>query len=65
MANNNPKDLIKASDARQIIGVSHAKMSQLIKDGVVRHYSDPLDKRVKLVSRSEIAALRPVLSEAA
>lgn len=65
MSENSPKDLIKASDARHLIGVSHAKMSQLIKEGVIRHFTNPLDKRVKLVSKSEVVALTPKLSEAA
>jgi hypothetical protein len=32
-------------------------MAQLIKNGVIRHFTDPLDKRVKLVSREEVLAL--------
>jgi DNA-binding MarR family transcriptional regulator len=33
-------------------------MAQLIKDGLIRHFPDPLDKRYKLVSRSEVLSLR-------
>lgn len=65
MKTTDPNDLIKASDARHLIGVSHAKMSQLIKEGVIRHFTNPLDKRVKLVSKSEVIALSPKLAEAA
>jgi hypothetical protein len=33
-------------------------MAQLIKDEVVRHFPDLLDKRVKLVSESEVLSLK-------
>lgn len=60
-----PQDLITATEARRLISVSHIKMAQLIKNGVVRTYSNPLDRRQKLVSRAEVLALRPVRAEAA
>jgi hypothetical protein len=40
-------------------------MSRLIKDGVIRHFPDPLDRRVKLVSRVEVLALKMPRAEAA
>jgi hypothetical protein len=33
-------------------------MSQLLRDGAIRHFPDPLDKRVKLVSESEVLSLK-------
>lgn len=56
--NNKPLDLIPTTEARRLLGISSVKMAQLIKDGFVRHFSDPLDKRVKLVSRNELLNLR-------
>lgn len=53
-------DLIPITEARKLIDVSPAKMSQLLKDGVLRCFSDPLDKRVKLVSESQVLQLRKV-----
>jgi hypothetical protein len=56
---NTPNDLIAASEAQRLLGVSHAKMAQLIREGTLRHFPNPLDRRVKLVSRSEVLALKP------
>jgi hypothetical protein len=60
-----PSDLITVAEARDLLGVSHTKMSQLVKRGVVRHFPNQLDGRVKLVSKSEVLALMPKRAEAA
>jgi hypothetical protein len=65
MQHERPTDLIPVKDARALIGVSHTKMTQLIRDGVVRTYPNVLDKREKLVSKVEVLALRPYRAEAA
>jgi predicted DNA-binding transcriptional regulator AlpA len=54
-----PDDLLAASEAQRLLGVSHAKMAQLIREGTLRHFPNPLDRRVKLLSRSEVLALKP------
>ncbi len=54
-----PSDLISTFEAQQLLGVSRPKMSRLIKEGQVRHFPNPIDKRVKLVSRAEVLALIP------
>lgn len=54
-----PTDLITAAEARALLGVSAVKMAQLLKDGYIRHFPNPLDKRVKLVSKSEVEKLIP------
>jgi hypothetical protein len=56
---NRPNDLMAVSEAQRILGVSHAKMAQLIREGILRYFLNPLDRRVKLVSRSEVLALKP------
>ena len=60
-----PIDLITASEARRLLGVSAVKMAQLIKDGILRHYPNALDRREKLVSKAEVLALKPPRAEAA
>ncbi len=60
-----PDDLIKTAEAQKLLAVGKVKMTQLIKDGIVRYYTSPLDKRVKLVSRAEIIALKNEVREAA
>jgi hypothetical protein len=56
---NTPKDLITAVEARKILGVSTKKMAELLRNGTLRHFSNQLDRREKLVSKSEVLALIP------
>jgi len=53
-----PNDLIPVTEARSMLRISPAKMSQLLKEGVIRYFPDQLDKRVKLVSEAEVLSLR-------
>jgi hypothetical protein len=55
---DSPTDLIRVSEARKLISVSRIKMAELIRDGHLRHFSYPIDRRVKLVSKSEVLALK-------
>ncbi len=65
MEQEKPADLILVKDARALIGVSHTKMTQLIREGVVKTYPNVLDRREKLVSKAEVLALKPRRAEAA
>jgi hypothetical protein len=65
MENTQPNDLIAVAEAQRLLGVSHAKIAQLIRTGLIRHFSNPLDGRVKLVSKAEVEALKPKRAEAA
>ena len=65
MLENRPTDLIPVSEARRLLGVSPAKMSQLIREQVIRHFPNPLDKRVKLISKGELLALKPARADQA
>ena len=60
-----PKDLITTYEARCLLEVSHTKMAQLFRDGILRHFPNPLDRREKLVSKAEVLALKPDRAEAA
>jgi hypothetical protein len=60
-----PTDLITTTEARKLLGISSATMTKLIRNAVVVTYSDPMDSRVKLVSRAAVLALRVPRSEAA
>lgn len=53
-----PTDLISVTEARRLIGVSRIKMAELIKKNVIQHYPYPVDRRVKLVSKGEVMALK-------
>jgi excisionase family DNA binding protein len=59
MERRTPKDLISTAEAQQLLGVSRPKMSRLLKEGALRHFPNPIDRRVKLVSRTEVLALIP------
>ena len=61
---NMPKDLITAAEARALLGVSRLKMTRLLAT-TLRHFPDPLDNRKKLVSRTEVLALKVPRAEAA
>jgi hypothetical protein len=51
--------LITIAEARELLGVSKAKIAQLIKSGVLEVVGrDLLDQRVKLVRRADVEALR-------
>jgi hypothetical protein len=58
MPSKQPADLITTSEARELIEVSAVTMARLIRDGIIRTFPDPLDRRVKLVSRAEVLALK-------
>jgi hypothetical protein len=60
-----PTDLVTTTEARKLLGISSATMTKLIRNAVVVTYSDPLDSRVKLVSKTAVLALRVPRSEAA
>jgi hypothetical protein len=60
-----PSDLIKVTAARKLMGVSPMKMAQLIKDGILHTFDNPLDRRVKLVSRAEVDSLLDMREKAA
>jgi hypothetical protein len=60
-----PSDLIPATEARRLLGISTFKMAKLIKEGVIRTYLNPLDGREKLVSKAEALSLIPNRAEAA
>lgn len=53
-----PKDLIPSTEARSLLGVSPAKMSSMLRDKVLQYWTNPLDKREKLVSRAEVLSLQ-------
>lgn len=49
---------LKLTEARRFLGISFAKMTALVSSGVLPFEEDPLDRRVKLVKRTDLEALR-------
>lgn len=60
-----PKDLIPSQEAMKILGVSTKTMAKLLLERTLRHYTKPLDRRVKWVSRAEVEKLRDTYEAAA
>ncbi len=58
MQSKQPTDLISVTEARRLLGVSRIKIAELVKKNVIRTFPYPLDRRVKLVSKAEIEALK-------
>jgi hypothetical protein len=50
-------ELVTVAEARRILGISANKMSALIGSGALPYEQDPLDRRVKLVKRSDVEGL--------
>jgi excisionase family DNA binding protein len=53
-----PKEWITTTQATAYLGVSSKTMSRLIRDGVIKTYDHPLDRRKKLVRLSDLSALK-------
>jgi excisionase family DNA binding protein len=51
-------DRMTVTEAMQALGVSKAKIARMIADGELHAEPDPLDKRFKLIPRSEVDAVR-------
>ena len=59
MRNKQPDDLIAVAEAQRLLGVSHATVAKLLREGALRYFPNPLDRREKLVSQAEALALKP------
>lgn len=49
---------MKLSLAHKFLKVSHAKLTSLIKAGVIPYERDPLDHRVKLIRKADLEKLK-------
>ncbi len=53
-----PPEKLKLTQAREFLGISFAKMTALVSSGTLKVEEDPLDRRVKLVRRADLEALK-------
>lgn len=60
-----PNDLIPSQEAMRILGISTKTMAHLLKEKIIKHYTKPLDRRIKWVSRAAVERLRNTYQEAA
>lgn len=51
-------ETMTVTEARVLLGISRAKMADLLATGVLSYEPDVLDKRLKLVKRADVEALR-------
>jgi excisionase family DNA binding protein len=59
------RDLMTVGEARDYLGVGKVKMAKLIKDGVLPTEPDPLDKRIRLIKRTDVEQLAERSSKSA
>jgi excisionase family DNA binding protein len=52
------KEWMKTTEATRYLGVSTATMARMIRDGRIKTYQHPLDRRKKLVRRDEVIYLK-------
>ena len=57
--------LITVGKARERLGVSNHTIARLVREGKLKTYPNPLDKRQKLVDAAEVERLRPPLEDEA
>jgi hypothetical protein len=50
-------EFISVKEARDLLGVSEPKMAQMLRDGVLKWEPNLLDKRGKVVRRTDVEAL--------
>ncbi len=50
-------DLITASEARRLLGISKPTLARLIREGTLPTVASPLDRRIKLIHARDVAAL--------
>lgn len=55
------RSLITVGEARDRLGVSNHTVARLVREGKLKTYPNPLDKRQKLVDAAEVADLMPPL----
>ena len=53
-----PDEYITVKEARRHLGVSKMTMARLIREKVIKAEPNPLDRRVKLVRRQDIAKIK-------
>ena len=51
-------NMLSLSEAREYLGTSRMKIWRLVKEGVLPVFLDPLDKRKRLVRKSDVEKLR-------
>jgi len=49
---------VSMNEAQVILKVSRTKMWKLVKEGILKTYSDPLDKRKRLVRKEDLEKLQ-------
>ena len=51
-------EYVTMTEAQEVLGVSRFKIWQLVRDGELSTYQSTLDRRQKLIRRSDLDALR-------
>jgi predicted site-specific integrase-resolvase len=54
---NRQNELMKVTEVQRLLGVSKKKMAALLAEGTLPYSLNPLDKRVKLINRTDVERL--------
>ncbi len=55
------EQLMTLTEAAEALGVSRFKISRLVREGAIRAFVSPLDRRQRLVRRADVEALKQQL----
>lgn len=53
-----PEEFMSMTEAREYLGISKTKIWRLVKEGAIKTYEDPLDKRKHLVRLRDVEKLK-------
>jgi excisionase family DNA binding protein len=51
------KKYLTVQEAADFLGVTRAKVSQMLRDKVLNFHVDPLDRRIRLIAREDLQAI--------
>jgi hypothetical protein len=54
---NDDSEYVTATQARELLGIGPGKLAELISNGTLPTHENPLNKRSKLIKRSDLAPL--------
>jgi excisionase family DNA binding protein len=50
-------EYLSTSEARELLRVKRDKMTRMIREGIIKTYESPLDRRYKMILRADVEAL--------
>ncbi len=60
----NDREYLNIQEAAGELGITRRRLWQMVKDGQIEAVTNPLDRREKLIARSEVERFRPFIRPA-